>query len=749
MQDRGFGFIQPETRGPDVWFHASKVRGSVPFERLQVGMRVQYEVQQGERGPQARFVQPLDEPPPASPAGRPAKPYRFLNPYNFVRFLNPPDGRKTVSPELALLGRLAPPPHDRYVGLSGTIHCSLEAVTPLFVSDSEGVKTHGEHRSYEFFKLGGNPALPASSLRGMVRGVFEAVSNSCLRTLKDARLSYHLPPAEALKLVPGVVGQDWRLRVLTGMTEWQPGRRPQGAQYAAWMLRYLPPLRRSRNAPSDTPYGRRRVVDLQGLGHGRRCWAILRRIKHPQRNFEFWNVEQVAAQRNDLRPSQGEERVAEGYLCITNQNIENKHDERFFFHGNGIDRAPALPLEPHVLADYNALIRDYQERHRDAVQKRRKRRENAEERSGEEPAFSRFIVHEEAAELRPGDVVYAMISERRQVEYLVPVSVPRVAFRRSIAGLLPDNRLPEGQKYLAPCSKADCLCPACRVFGWVADKEGEGKKDLTRRLAWKGRLTFSHGTLVHSAGTLPPTPLAILSSPKPTTVRFYLKGAGDGEPDADRGYDGPGNELRGRKVYRHHGKAREEEYRRAGGRCDDQNRTVRDALLPGARFTFTVRFENLAAVELGALLWSLDMDQRGCHRLGFGKPLGFGSVAVRVEQVRTLDPGRRYRSLRDDGWQEAADWRERYVARFKVALAERYGVTEFEALANVQDLRALLGEPPDGLPVHYPRSGRQPDPEGKNFEWFMANNRHRGVALDRPTEDRGLPLLTRDGVEVP
>lgn len=784
FEDRGYGFIKPADDGGDIWFHASKVEGDVPFAQLSVGLEVEYEARRGERGPQAAFVRVLE--PQSSPPRtvRVAAAYRFLNPYNFVGFL-PSVGRRapaaaptamqaafraagaasspptSSSPEEQLLGQCPPPSHDRYVGITGKIACTLEAITPLFVSHSEGIELHGEHRSYEFFKLGGQHALPATSLRGMVRSVFETVTNSCMAMLTDTRLSYHLPPAEALKLVPARVEKNdnggWRVRLLTGTTPLRRGRRPDGPQYAAWVPRYISRmLRRSQNLPGSTPYGQRREVSLNGFAHGKPCWALVRLIQHPRRNFTFWNVEQLAATRDQLPRPQATEHVVEGYLCITNQNIENKHDERFFFYETGVEHAPEVPLTAQVCQDYSVLIEDYQQRHHDRVQRRQRAGQNPQEADGKEPAFSRFIVEEEARQLRDGDLVYAMLSNTANaVEFIVPVSVPRVAYKRSIAALLPDRNAGQEASYLAACTHYDSLCPACRVFGWVHEvKEGEAT-DLQQRVAYAGRVEFSHGTLQSSAQTLPPIPLAILSSPKPTTVRFYLRPKDGGVPEQWRddddhtanGYNG-NTVLRGRKFYRHHGVAREEEYYRAGGRCDDQNRTIHDALAPGACFDFTVYFENLAPIELGALLWALEMDQQYVHRLGFAKPLGFGSVQVKVTGIQILDPAQRYASLSADGWQSVDNWQTKCVEPFKAALAQRYGSADFASLPHVQDMQALLSEPPNGLPVHYPRTARRADPEGRNFEWFMGNNRYHGYTLAPATQDKGLPLMTRDGTEV-
>jgi hypothetical protein len=79
------------------------------------------------------------------------------------------------------------------------------------------------------------------------------------------------------------------------------------------------------------------------------------------------------------------------------------------------------------------------------------------------------------------------------------------------------------------------------------------------------------------------------------------------------------------------------------------------------------------------------------------------------------------------------------VEEFKRALAALYGANDFEVLDNDRELRALLGEPPVGLPVHYPR-----DPDGRgqgeNFRWFMQNRRSDHHALPVPTEElNGLP----------
>ncbi len=45
-------------------------------------------------------------------------------------------------------------------------------------------------------------------------------------------------------------------------------------------------------------------------------------------------------------------------------------------------------------------------------------------------------------------------------------------------------------------------------------------------------------------------------------------------------------------------------------------------------FTGKIRFENLTDIELGSLLFALDLPKGCAHKIGMGKPLGLGSVRI-------------------------------------------------------------------------------------------------------------------------
>ncbi|GIW92468.1 MAG: hypothetical protein KatS3mg110_0509 [Pirellulaceae bacterium] len=53
-----------------------------------------------------------------------------------------------------------------------------------------------------------------------------------------------------------------------------------------------------------------------------------------------------------------------GWVCVTNANIDRKHDERVFFNTK---EDVSLPLTDDLVKDWDTLIRNYQEEHEDEI----------------------------------------------------------------------------------------------------------------------------------------------------------------------------------------------------------------------------------------------------------------------------------------------------------------------------------------------------------------------------------------------
>ena len=239
------------------------------------------------------------------------------------------------------------------------------------------------------------------------------------------------------------------VRLLPGFTPLAHGQRPQGEQYAAWVPRYLDQtLRQSKTASLTSEAYNHCANVLPGivLEHKAKYWLGSAPTPIPSA------ISASGAWRRSAKTRPCSSNIAGpviglcGYLCINNQNIENKHDERFFFHGEDLRVEARVELTEEVRKAYEVLIRDYQDCHAATL---RRRQHPAQEENGD-PAISRFIIDRDAGNLRDGDLVYVLTDRKQQVLDIVPVSVPRITYKSSIA-----HRLPPDAAYALTC----CDCP--------------------------------------------------------------------------------------------------------------------------------------------------------------------------------------------------------------------------------------------------------------------------------------------------
>lgn len=271
------------------------------------------------------------------------------------------------------------------------------------------------------------------------------------------------------------------------------------------------------------------------------------------------------------------------------------------------------------------------------------------------------------------------------------------------------------------------LSGARLLFGYVADKDtntaGIGTGSFSR-LA--GRIALNHALEEPREGRLEPEqrflwfgdaegearfllPLRILGAPKPSAVEHYVQQDGiESQPGATITYgDLPGDAggaLNGRKFYRHQPLPLGEGQLTGGepflaedeATCrSDQAPLARLVSRPGTRYRCTLRFRDLREWELGALLVAIQptllealsdaerpqplndllrrvragrgpqaQDPLFAHKLGFARPLGFGSIRMTIGAARSLgaEP-----SLTPEA--QLPQWRTRMIRAFLKAMA--------------------------------------------------------------------------------
>ncbi|HSK70438.1 MAG TPA: TIGR03986 family CRISPR-associated RAMP protein [Pyrinomonadaceae bacterium] len=206
---------------------------------------------------------------------------------------------------------------------------------------------------------------------------------------------------------------------------------------------------------------------------------------------------------------------------------------------------------------------------------------------------------------------------------------------------------------------------------------------------------------------------------------------------------------------------------------DSQNRSIQGWVKKGTEFQFDIHFTNLSDVELGALIWLLQLPANHFHRFGGGKPFGFGSVRLEVENSEIYEGDelkKRYFSL-DPKNQENTP-REAFIGKFQKAVLNAYNLeakisdeqveAEFEKISFIAAFKCACEGFATGLPIHYPRARHinkddpnkplPPHRDGLSYEWFVENNKKPNqdnsetrLALPDIDKDEGLPIFRHKG----
>ncbi|MBN1657450.1 MAG: TIGR03986 family CRISPR-associated RAMP protein [Anaerolineae bacterium] len=639
-------------------------------------------------------------------------------PYNFVPL---PD--KVVTVEATDL-----PDQDRYDPgrHTGWIECTLTTASPLYVraalepEEFERSQEEGEEKrpwreqvrnKPDFFYTDRDhrPVIPGSSLRGMLRTMVEIAGYGKVQWVSDRQLVYRAvgdttSHGEAYRdrlMRSDGEGQEGGkrfylytplmragyLREKNGDWEIQPAREIDGTTFARISTRRIP----DRLTPWDKERNCKNAAQI---------WVQTGRYDYQQVRGGFIRIKYARVLRASNTPEPGLERAA----LARSGWMPNKRSEAVIYEP---DEA-AKPI--HIHEDLVRLYRDQ------ITQIYRQQALSGEEKDS--------ILGPRGVLVENQPVFYLV--EGGKLVFFSHCMMFRLPYRQS-----PLDFVPEALRREIDTDLAEAL------FGYT-----KGTKDRQTREAWRdkvepkvrayaGRVFVSDATLAASRpadvrldGERPVVP-RILGGPKPTTFQHYLtqqhpnpldtgQRTRDGRPKthlalSDYASDTPGETvIRGHKGYWHKGEVGLDAIREKAPVHDhDTQHTQVRPVKPGVAFEFSIRFENLSDVELGALLWVLDKAGDEAYRLnlGMGKPYGMG--AVKIESVLHLeDRPARYKALFEgagwaagekadrEAWPKARAAFERYVLD---GVGER-GPKRLDDLERIQMLLALLswpGPPPE------------------------------------------------------
>lgn len=654
----------------------------------------------------------------------------YINPYNFIPYGGNVD-RKQRNEETASEPLL-----------TGEIKCSLTVKTPLAIPDAEErfmSKECKDHYIYPFMTAGGVPIIPGSELRGMVRNVFETITNSCFSIINCNTLSKRdgdpLPEA--------------------GLLQW-------AAASGEWKLYEAD--RRSYFTPSTLKAAKARL-DSQGKEYVERKWTLF------PSTAKSWKLMKDAV--NNAIEKSSTYSDFNNYLEKNGIYILDPDDEDYV---DGLSDDPVIVCWKKDFDKYcNILDNGTEEQINKSKINFYSKRINIEKKWGRQYSYSKVVSHlgkplgreyhesffsvslflrksdncmilseEKISRLidildlyklyneagagqfnavkpkKDGEMVPVFYQGKTPPEVmLAPAQITRRVYDKTVDVLL--GRTDEDPGH-SPCTDTKNLCPACRLFGTVSQSGGGAVSSKLRFSDARGSNVTLYPAKIDNEEAVPT--LKELSSPKLTSIEFYsLLRNMTGYRDQQRwDYDSDGVYLRGRKIYLHNPKAAvtsEEEIKHAVF-CTS-GRTKRNAsmqLATGGTFTFSVYFNGITESELKTLVWALTLgDAEGTstlhHKLGHGRPLGLGSVKLQVSEIfkRTTD-GVSYAT-------SSETVKEGYFDGFNLLL-ESDTLTALQTAFDFDYMANLSGNQHVAYPIG--RKGSNAGTSENTMQWFSQNH---------------------------
>lgn len=551
-----------------------------------------------------------------------AKP--FINPYNFVS--------KTKSVNRTPL---------RSGNRSGSVKCRIIVKDKLALPDIASNTNEGS-QTFDFYSINGVPVIPGSELRGCIRSVFEAVTESCFSVVNSTLLSKRISKPDNNR-VPGVLVRE--------KNEW---------------IIYEAKYRE----------GKRKLKEYENGNH---CDIVRKWIKKGN------------------KPE-----VAYSYFFI-------RREKGTLFADNEYKKSPAVCTDNDV-QKFLAILDSYEIGIKDSI-KKTARKINSNSLTELKDIISTMknylliMKNSESSEIMLP--IFYQCDDTGKLQYFSPAHTGRQSFENTVTDLLGDH---------TPCGGDNGYCPACLLFGTLGNN-----KPIASRL----RFTDATPTNSNSV-SLSEKPIIIpeLSSPKISSIEFYSNKGLYGDDVNSWDYDDNSIQLNGRKFYFH---SKAKAAKELGKR---QIETI--TANSGSEFEFEVFFDLIHDDEIKMLLWVLTLgdnfeNSNQLHKLGTGRPVGFGSVKILVDEVR-------FREFDYGSFNYEVTTREylEYMSDFSSENA--FDIKALRDILTITNYYLLIDEKSeeDIIRVSYPIAEKKPTPNKKEskenltagHQWFTSNRHH-------------------------
>jgi len=616
----------------------------------------------------------------------------FLNPYNFIPF--PKEKAAAYAEE-----------GEKHTGV---IEYTITTKSPLFIPNTTSENAFKcdveDHKSFDFYSYTQlNPAgtqekkepkpaipvIPGSELRGMLRSVYETLTDSCMGILNEK--TYPI------------------MRIQEAYKGGLLKRKPDGSYQLV--------------EAEDCIY---RKEDKANPSKKKKYLLLYMLEKTPEGSKVFFNKRVRKGKCKSLIESISTTEDAahreEGYLLkgMSDEKIEKKHNCHVFIPGNNIEAV----ITAQDIERLQQVLTAYQK----------------EPTASEKPKpYEEYEVQLENFLKGKGNeyfpVYYSKVNGKSL--YLAPACFTKEPSTHTLGELAGD---------MAPCKIAAKKCPCCDLFGMVGEnhKESSGSKIrfADAYVAEKKETVAYYDAIVT---------LETLGKPQINNVEFYLQRPGNADFWNYDYYTEKGHivlskgELRGRKFYWHqNGKVLPK-----GVEKSKLNKTLRPVSSENV-FIGKLFFDGITGKQLEQLLWLLnggnseEQPKEGpiAYKLGMGKPLGLGSVVLRVTKLTE-----RKISLENE--------RVSYELKEECPEIPTYEAVEFSKEVKADFFTIASLEATKGKLVTYPiTADQQGQTMTEGFKWFGENHRGsvgmpnkrvqlwREHALPPIQREQMLPILT-------